>query len=177
MSPCHCRETSGSSIPANSGSVAALVGELDLEQPDLGPLGRVDAGAERRGEQLDPEADAEERPAALDRLAHQPLLGGEPGMVGVVAGAHRPAHRQHRVELAPVGKRLPLVDLDRDRLDAALAHHLGEHPGVLAGDVLEDEDAHFLRRLVCCLVRWSSCSLNSTISPLVASTRATARSV
>ena len=142
MSPCHCSETNRSSRPANSGSARPSAVSSTVEQADLRPLGRVDAGAERRRQQLHPEADAEERPAGLDRLAHQLALGREPRVVGVVAGAHRPAHRQHRVELAPVGQRLALVDLDRDRLGAALAHHLAEHPGVLAGDVLEDEDAH-----------------------------------
>ena len=37
-------------------------------------------------------------------------------MVGLLVGAHRPAHREHGVELAPIGKRFALVELDRDGL-------------------------------------------------------------
>ena len=78
------------------------------------------------------------------------------------------------VELTPVGERLSLVELDRDLLGAALAHHLREDAGMLASDVLQDEDAHRGQG-----ARSRSpfiCSLSSTMSPLVASTRATARS-
>ena len=59
--------------------VAALGGELDLEQAHLRPLGRVDAGAERRRQQLDAEADAEERAPGRHRLAHQPFSAASQG--------------------------------------------------------------------------------------------------
>ena len=131
-------------MPANSGSSLPSAVSSTGSRPTSARSIGVHARAERRGQQLHAEADAEERAPGLDRLADQPLLGAEPGMLGVVAGAHRPAHRQHRVELAPVGQRLALVELDRDRLDPALAHHLREDARVLAGDVLEDEDAHRL---------------------------------
>ena len=121
---------------------AALVGQLDRQQPDLGAVRhRPHLGAERGRQQLHPEADAEERLAVVDRLPHQLLLGAKPRVLGLVVGAHRPAHRQHRVELAPVRQRLALVELDGDRLHPALLDHLGEDAGVLAGDVLQDQQA------------------------------------
>ena len=106
-------------------------------------------------------------------------------MLGIVARAHRPAHRDHAVELAPVRHCLAGVELDRDRLRPAVCNHLREHPGVLAGDVLEDEEAH---RSVTGdrqgfpdvassasepRTGWSRCWLNSTTSPFVASIRIT----
>jgi hypothetical protein len=61
-------------------------------------------------------------------------------VVGVVARAHRAAHDDHRVELAPVGKRLDLVELDPVQPRPALEHHVLIRARRLAGDVLKDED-------------------------------------
>jgi hypothetical protein len=60
-------------------------------------------------------------------------------MVGVVIGAHRAPHGQHGVELAPIRKRLVLVQLDRHGLHSLLAHDLREDARGLAGDVLKDQ--------------------------------------
>ena len=61
----------------------------------------------------------------------------------LVVDAHRPAHRDDRVE--PVGSRgpAPISSISHVAIDpAALAHHLRERARGLAGDVLEDERAH-----------------------------------
>ena len=121
--------------------VTPLVGELDLEQADLRALGRVHAArrarpraAARRGRRRGTGVPASTASRTSRRSAR------EPRVLGVVAGAHRSAHRQHRVELAPVRQRLALVDLDRDRPPPrARAITSREHARVLAGDVLEDE--------------------------------------
>src|SRR5262245_1998934 len=163
----------------------ALTGELDLQQSHPGALGLLHPGAQRGGEQLRSQADAEHRTPGAGRVGDQLALGRQPGMVGIVAGAHRAPHRQHRVELAPVGQRLAPVELDRGRLHPPLAHHLREDPRVLTGDVLEDEDAHGRDRLPQCSF-WpvpdpspcpsffSPCCSTLATWPVVASMRTTA---
>ena len=88
------------------------------------------------------EAEAEERHFPLgDRLTNRGAFGREPRIGVVLPDVHRPAHDPERVVVVEVRDRLSLVELDRGPLDAVLAQEFPEHPGVLDGDVLEDEDS------------------------------------
>ena len=142
VSPCHCSERNVPGRPANSGSASPLGGQRHVADADLRHRARVHVRAERRREQLHAEAGAEERHAGRDGLADQHLLTHQPGMVGLVVGAHRAAHRDDRVESAPVGQPLALVELDADDLRAAFPHHVLVDGGRLTGDVLEHQDVH-----------------------------------
>ena len=64
-------------------------------------------------------------------------------MLVLVVDAHRPAHRDDRVDAGEARRqRLSLVELDAMQRGAALAQHVLEDAGRLARDVLEDEDVH-----------------------------------
>ena len=65
----------------------------------------ADGRAARCGEQLRPETDPPDRVAGARRLGDDALLLGQPRMRIVLVGAHRTAHHDHPVELAPVGRR------------------------------------------------------------------------
>ena len=74
-------------------------------------------------------------------------MNGALGLIetrGLVAHAHRAAHRDDRVEVAPVRQRLALVELHtRDSwMRRVLAEDVSVDAGRLAGDVLENEDVH-----------------------------------
>ena len=143
VSPCHCRVTRSPSNSPNTGSARPSSVRSTGSRPTSGSVARIDTRAERRGEQLHPEADApvgRSRSHGLADRAASPSV--EPGQLRVVVRGHRPAHGHDGVELAPVGKRLALVELDAVQLDAALAQDVLEDAGRLAGDVLQDQDAH-----------------------------------
>jgi hypothetical protein len=139
----------GVAVPLERGEGARRVAEdrvaggcgcqLDGQEADLGPLPLVDPRAERGGQELRPEADAPDRHVGLDRLAQQPLLVTEPWMTRVLVGAHRAAHHHDRRELAPVGQRLALVELDAHKVEPARAQLVLERGRRFAGDVLKDE--------------------------------------
>jgi hypothetical protein len=57
----------------------------------------------------------------------------------LLVGPHRPAHDDRGREVAPVGQRFPLVELNARQPEAAGAQLVLERRGWLAGDVLEDE--------------------------------------
>jgi hypothetical protein len=57
----------------------------------------------------------------------------------VLVGAHRPAHHDQSVELAPVGRLLALIKLDPREPEPAGARLVLERRRRLAGDVLEGE--------------------------------------
>ena len=87
--------------------------ELDVEHAHLGRVAGVDPATEAGREQLAPEARAEEGLPGAHGSGDGFPLGDEPRVVGIVARAHRTAHHDHCVELAPVGKRLSLIELNR----------------------------------------------------------------
>ena len=96
------------------------------------------------------------------------LLAGKPRERGVVVRGHRPAHGHDRVESAPVGERLALVELHAMQLRTALAEHVLEHARRLAGDVLEDQRLHAGetsgRGLTPCTCVPTSCQLRDSAS-------------
>ncbi len=66
----------------------------------------------------------------------------EPRVRVLLVGAHRPAHDDQPVELAPVGQRLALVELHPRQVVPARAQLVLERRRRLAGDVLEGEQGH-----------------------------------
>ena len=121
---------------------AAGVGQLHVQDPDLGRLRRPDLAAERLREKLMAQAETEERHLPLDdRLADRLALGLEPGVDVVLPHVHRAAHDPERVVAAQIRNQLAFVELDRGPLDAVLAQEVPEHSGMLQRDVLEDEDS------------------------------------
>ena len=118
-----------------------LRGQRDREQPDL-----------RRG----PGVDRPPRLAASSCAPRQAPQNGVPARtasaisalllasqaVDLVVDAHRAAHRDDRLELAPVGQRVAVVELDAVDVGAALEQHVLVVAGRLAGDVLEHERSH-----------------------------------
>ena len=115
------------------------LGEEHGQEPDLRRRAGNDLGAEARGEELNAEAGAEEGQAGADRLARSESSRPKPGKLLLVVDAHRAAHRNDRVEFAPVGERLAFVELDAVDPGAALDQDVLVDAGRLAGDVLEDE--------------------------------------
>ena len=102
----------------------------------------MDAPAEARGEQLHAQAGAPERRPGAHRVGDQALLLREPGELGLIVHTHRAAHRDDQGELAPVGKRVPRVDLDAVDHGAGAEQHVLVIARRLTRDVLEHERAH-----------------------------------
>ena len=121
---------------------AACPGEADLHDADLGLGHRLHPAAERIGEELMAEADAEERHAPGHRLADDGLLVGEPGVGVLLEDIHRPAHGDEPVIAVERRNRLALVELHRVPGDAVGAHEVAEDAGMLDLDVLEHEELH-----------------------------------
>ena len=112
VSPCHCSVSSCPASPANTGSARAASVRNTGSRPTSAVGARVDASAEARREELHAQTHSPERRAAPHGLRDQPLLVDEPRLLGLVVHAHRPAHRDDRVEAAKLGERLALVHLD-----------------------------------------------------------------
>ncbi len=94
--------------------------ERDREDSHLGRRSGIHTCPEAGCEELDTEADTPVRLVCRHCLRDEALLAREPRQRRIVDGAHRPAHRDDRVELTPVGQRLALVELDAGELDAAV---------------------------------------------------------
>ena len=86
---------------AEHGIGAAGLVHVDGVPADLGARGRADVRADGAGDQLRAEADAEERHLAVDRLADEVGLVGEPRVLAVLVGMHRAAEDHDRV--VPLG--------------------------------------------------------------------------
>ena len=111
----------------------ALFGQRDLHDADLGRPLRPAGAAERIGEQLVAEADAEERPLELAHpLPDRALLGDQPGILLDIPHIHRPAHDPQRVIGAELRDRLALIQLDRIPRDAVLFQEFPEDARMLA---------------------------------------------
>jgi len=153
---CSVREIEGIPVPleghefvrrlAEHGIGASLARHAHRQQSDLGLRPRIHARSERGREELDAEAHAPVRRPGANGLADECLLYGQPRLVGLVVDGHRAAHGDDRVELAPVGERLALVELDPMEVRAALVEDVLEDARRLAGDVLEHERPHARER-------------------------------
>src|SRR5690606_9433541 len=135
----------GGRLPAEDVIALAFLGERDVENADLRRTLRTAGAAERIGQQLMSQADAEKRPLQLPHpAADRLLLRDQPGMLLDVPDIHRPAHDPERVIAAEIGNRLARVELYGVPRHAVGAQKLAEDAGMLHGDMLEDEDAHRL---------------------------------
>ena len=139
VSPCHwsVRSPSGSSAKTRP---STLLGELDRQQADFRLGALIDARAEARSEQLHAEADTPERRSRADDVCDVALLRGEPRVRSLVVHAHRPTHRDHRIEVPPLRKRLALVELDPMDRGSAVDEDVLVRGRWLARDVLQHED-------------------------------------
>ena len=122
----------------------ARLRQLDLQDANLGHRSGADLAAERLGEQLVTEAEAEERHLPLGhRFANRGALRLQPRVGVVLPDIHRAAHRPERIVGAEVRDRLPFVELYRGPFDVIFAQKIPEHAGMFDRDVLEDENSRF----------------------------------
>ena len=119
----------------------------DLEHADLRPGCRLDHAAQRIGQQLVAETDAQIRHRPVDHgLADRRLLGDQPGMLGLLPDVHRPAHHPERIEGGEIRDRRAEIEPDRMPGDAVLAQQVAENAGIAGRHVLEHQDAWLMRR-------------------------------
>ena len=134
----HWMARRGVARPARSGSVARLGGPPDLEHADLAAAGvPAHHAAEGDGDELVAEADAERRHAVTHGFSHQLLRRCQPGVHGVVVGAHRrrrgrPARRDRSGRQAGPPRRRDGVRRARSRRRSATprAGPVGSRPRV-----------------------------------------------
>ena len=124
--------------------VGAAVGrQLHSQHPDLGRALRAARPAQRVGQQLVAQAHTQERALQLSHpAADGPLLGHEPGVLVGVPHVHRAAHDPHGVVVLQRRDGLALVELHRGPFDAVGPQEVAQTAGMLAVDVLQDEQAH-----------------------------------
>jgi hypothetical protein len=94
------------------------------------------------GEQLPAEADAEERLASLERIAHEVVLAREPRVTLILVDVHGPAEDDERVEALGRFWRRPLGHVPLQEVVAALADDVGEEPGGSLSFVGQAEHLH-----------------------------------
>jgi hypothetical protein len=121
-------------------------GARDLEHADLGARRRRHGAAQRIGQELMPQADPQERHAALDRLAHRGLLGHQPGILVLLPDVHVAAHGQEGVVAGKVRNRHAEIEADRLPADAVRVQQAAEDAGIRHGHVLEHQDLGLSRR-------------------------------
>ena len=116
--------------------------QLNVEQIDLADRRRADLAAQRIGQQLVSETDAEERLVALGHPgADRRLLVLQPGEAILLPDVHGPAHDHEDVVAIEIGDGLAAVELD-DRWHDAVGHEMtGDRARMAIGGVLEDDDA------------------------------------
>ena len=84
----------------------AGIEDLDRGEADLLPLPRPHRSAERAGQELGAQADAEDRDLAADRLGQPRALAGQSRVEIDLVDVHRPAHEHGAGDLVVVGQRL-----------------------------------------------------------------------
>ena len=94
-----------SSCHRSHGPAATTDGSSDwiVDQPDLGLGGSDHPPAQDLGQELSPEAHAEDRDVAFDRRRHERPLPSHPGQPGVVDGLDR-SHHHDALECARIGQ-------------------------------------------------------------------------
>ena len=140
MSPCHWKIFSVSAKCDSRGSRRASGVTLRSYQPiSFSQLGSTRA-SERLGDELRAEADAENRNAALDGLAHQADLGLEMRVLVDLVDVHRAAEK-HEPAVAVEGRlgvrvaaEVHVADTEAGALEERV-----ERAEDLVGDVLADE--------------------------------------
>ena len=125
----------------------ARVGRRDGEDALLGKHAVAAASAERIGEQLVAEADAEEGERALQhRLADDTLLAREPRVRLLVGDVHRAAEHPQCVDAVERRGGLAPVEVHMGARVLVPIERLVEDAGRLDPGVLQNEDAHRERR-------------------------------
>ena len=120
----------------------ALGGELDLEDADLGRGPGRDPPAERVGQELMAQADAEEGHPPRDGLADGRLLRPKPRVPVLLPDIHGPAHDPERVVAVQGRYRRAGVELDRVPAHPVGGQEVPEGAGMLDRDMLKDQDSH-----------------------------------
>ena len=118
-------------------------GQLDREDADLGRALRAAGAAERVGQQLVAQADAQERALEVAHpVADRRLLRHQPGMLVDVPDVHRAAHHPELVVAVQRRDRLALVEPDRVPGDAVGGEEAAQHARMLDREMLEHEQPH-----------------------------------
>src|SRR5690606_35234370 len=103
----------------------------------------------RRGDELVPEADADDRERPLVRLAQQGELTVHPWvLIARVVEVRAPAEREHAFDLVEVGReRVAAVEAPDVEGEPVVAQGHAQAPGGVAVIVLKNEDGHGAMRI------------------------------
>src|SRR5581483_9349222 len=93
--------------------------------------------AERAGDHLRAEADAQHRPPGVDGAADATDFGRDPGKI--IVGRHRPTH-DDKCQIRQGIRRIPGVEISH--LERFSAHRLADPADILKRDVAYDRYAH-----------------------------------
>ena len=105
--------------------------QRNIKQIDLADGGGTDLAAQRIGQQLMAETDAEKRLVALgDPSADGRLLILQPGEPILLPDVHRSAHDHEDVEAIEVGNGVAAIELDDCRRNAVGDEMAGERSGM-----------------------------------------------
>jgi hypothetical protein len=122
--------------------LAACLAQRNIEQVDLADRGGADLTAERVGQQLMAETNAEERLVVLGHPgADRCLLILQPGEPILLPDVHRATHNHEDVEAIEIGNGIAPVEPNDRRRDAVGGEVAGERSGMTVGGMLEDDDA------------------------------------
>lgn len=125
------------------GITLALARLCDRQNADFRLPGRPDFAAERIGEQLMSEADAEKRAfQILDERSNGGFFCREPGILVVLPDILRAAHDHHEVVGADVRDDAAFVEFDGIPGQTVLRKEVAKDAGVFDVDVLQNEYLH-----------------------------------
>src|SRR5437764_1146975 len=116
--------------------------EEHLTRAELGLRTEVDTRTECGRKELRAETDAEVRDAGEHGLADRALLVDEPRELLFLPHAHRTAHHEEEVVVAPVGERLALLQPDGVDVDAPLLEDVAEDADRVGAQMLECQRSH-----------------------------------
>ena len=129
--------------PASRGSLASRLGQFDIENADFRRPLRPACAAERIGQQLMAEANAEKGPLEIAHpMADRALFRHQPGMLLDIPHIHRAAHHPQHVICIKRRDRLAFIEFDGIPGDPVFLEKAAEDAGMFTGNMLEDEKTH-----------------------------------
>jgi hypothetical protein len=120
------------SPPDEEGIVLSVLRQRDRPPADLALLAGIDACAEHLGDQLRPEADAQDGPSGRDRLFDEGDLGAQEGVLVLLVGAHRAAEHDQTADPAEILRDgLAARQIQRAMMDTTLTQRIADEPHAL----------------------------------------------